>query len=182
MLNNPLEFSKIEATKIIDFLYAIFRRDFVAHKTMLASSIYINPKSHQLDNGKEKVFWHLTTKDDKRWEYDENGHKTLVNYGRLTDFGRASRLEWVRQILENHNHHEIKCFYHKESTKNKNIRLYLWAFNHDFVVILEKLGKSQAFLVTSFYITHIGKRKDFHKWYENYQNKLDSQLQNCEWF
>lgn len=181
MLNNPLDLSKIDATKIIDFLYGIFHRDFIAHKTTLANSIYINPKSHQLDDGKERVFWHLTTKEDKRWEY-QNGHRTLVNYGRLTDFGRASRLEWVRQILENHNHNEIKCFYHKESSGNKKIRLYLWAFNHDFVVILEKLGKTQAFLVTSFYITHAGKRKDYQKRYDAYCNKSDERLDGCEWF
>lgn len=76
----------------------------------------------------------------------------------------------------------IKCFYHKESTGNKNIRLYLWAFNQDFVVILEKLGKSQAFLVTSFYITHAGKRADYQKRYETYQNKSDDRLVGCEWF
>lgn len=182
MLSNPLDLSKVEAIKIIDFLYAIFHRDFVAHKTTLANYIYINPKSHQLDDGKEKVFWHLTTKEDKRWECDVNGHKTLVNYGRLTDFGRACRLEWVRQILENHTDNTIKYFYHKESTGNKNIRLYLWAFDDDFVVILEKLGKSQAFLVTSFYITHAEKRKDYQKRYEIYQNKLDERLNGCEWF
>lgn len=182
MLNNPLDLSKINATDIIDFLYDIFRRDFVDHKTTLANCIYINPKSHQKDEGKEKVFWHLTTKEDKRWEFDQNGRKTLINYGRLPDFGRASRLEWVRQILENHTHQAIKCFYHKESTGNKNIRLYLWAFNQDFVVILEKLGKSQAFLVTSFYITHAGKRADYQKRYETYQNKSDDRLVGCEWF
>lgn len=182
MLSSPLDLAKINATQLIDFLYDIFHRDFIEHKTMLAGTIYINPQSNQLDDGKEKVFWHLTTKDEKRWEYDKNGHKTQVNYGRFPDFGRASRLEWVRQILENHDHDEIKCFYHKETTGNKRIRLYLWAFNHDFVVILEKLGKSQAFLVTSFYITHAGKRTDYRRRYEVYYNKTDSNLTDCEWF
>ena len=47
MLSDPLDLSKIEATSIIDVLYGIFHRDFVATKTYLASQIYINPRSHQ---------------------------------------------------------------------------------------------------------------------------------------
>ena len=182
MLSEPLDLSKVNATELIDFLYAIFHRDFVASRTLLANKIYINPKSNQLDDEKERVFWHLTTKNDKQWQYDNNGHRTLVDCGRYPDFGRASKLEWVKQILENHDNAEIKLFYHKESTGEKDIRLYLWAYNYDFVVILQRLGKSQAYLVTSFYITHEGKRKDYEKRYQIYQAKTDSDLENCEWF
>lgn len=181
MLSDLINLNTIQATKIIDYLYQIFHRDFVANNTFLANIIYVNPKSHEVDAGKERVFWHLTTRDNKEWRY-VNGRNTQVSIGRLTDYRRAERLEWVKQIIENHNHSEIKMFYHKESTGSKEIRLYLWAFNEDFVVILQKLGRSETYLVTSFYIDYEGKRKDFEKRYNNYISKIDPNLLNCEWF
>lgn len=181
MLSSPLDLSKIDATKIFDVLYQIFHRDFVANKTFLADRIYINPKSSDLDDGKEKVFWHLTSRENKE-EYWENGVKKYRSLGRYPDFRRAERIEWVKQIIENYNHEKIKLFYHRESNKKRDIRLYLWAYEDDFVVILQKLGKSESFLVTSFYIDHKGKQKDYQKRFEYYQNGDDEELKNCEWF
>ena len=112
------------------------------------------------------------------WENRRPVYKVI---GRYTDFDRASRLEWVKQILTNHTDDSVKAFYHRENNKKKNIRLYLWAHEEDFVVILQKLGRSTSFLVTSFYITHTGKRRDYQQRYENYIN-TDDDLEGCEWF
>ena len=87
----------------------------------------------------------------------------------------------MKEILANHTHEKIKLFYHRESNKKRDIRLYLWAYEEDFVVILQKLGKSSSFLVTSFYIDHQGKRDDYQKRYEKYRNG-DKTLKECEWF
>lgn len=73
-------------------------------------------------------------------------------------------------------------FYRKETKGKKPIRLYLWAYNEDFVVILQKLGRSSSFLVTSFYITHERKRNDFQKYYEEYMSQSNPELRRCEWF
>ena len=180
MLSDPLDLSKIEATSIIDVLYGIFHRYFVATKTYLASQIYINPRSHRKDDGKELDFWHLTTKDEKEQVW-ENGKRTWRVTGRYPDFDRASRLEWVKQILTNHDHESVRLFYHQETNQKRDIRLYLWAHEADFVVILQKLGKSDSFLVTSFYISHEGKRRDFEKRFNNYC-RGDAKLAGCEWF
>lgn len=180
MLSVPLDMSKIEATSIIDVLYKIFYRDFVASKTYLANQIYINPRSHRKDDGKELDFWHLTTKDEKQQSW-ENGKRIWKVIGRYTDFDRASRLEWVKQILTNHDHDSVRLFYHQETNKKRDIRLYLWAHEADFVVILQKLGKSDTFLVTSFYISHKGKRRDFQERFNNYC-RGDAKLAGCEWF
>lgn len=180
MFDKPLELSKIDATQIIDYLYDFFHRDFVANKTYLADKIYINPRSHRKDDGKELDFWHLITRKDNQpvWE---SGKKIRKSQGRYPDFARASRIEWVKEIITNHNHEEIKVFYHQENNRKKDIRLYLWAFDYDFVVIMQKLGKSSSFLVTSFYIDHDGKKKDYDNRYNDYINgKLDSDL--CNWF
>lgn len=180
MLSDPLNLSRIDATKIIDRLYEIFYRDFVSQKTYLAKTIYIDPRSHRKEDGKELDFWHLTTRDQKEQVW-ENGKRLWKVIGRYPDFDRASRLEWVRQILINHNHAAIRLFYYQETNDKRDIRLYLWAHKEDFVVILQKLGKSDSFLVTSFYLTHDGKRKDFEKRYNSYCQG-DGKLKGCEWF
>ena len=180
MLSEPIDLGQINATEIIETLYDIFHRDFVANRTLLANTIYIDPRSHRKDDDKELDFWHLTTKEEKEkvWENRRPVYKVI---GRYTDFDRASRLEWVKQILTNHTDDSVKAFYHRENNKKKNIRLYLWAHEEDFVVILQKLGRSTSFLVTSFYITHTGKRGDYQQRYENYIN-TDDDLEGCEWF
>lgn len=59
--------------------------------------------------------------------------------------------------------------------------MYLWAYDHDFVVILQKLGKSESFLVTSFYITHEGKRVDYDKLYDEYHDP-NGELYEYSWW
>lgn len=180
MLNDILDLESMDATEIIDFLYEIFHRDFVQCRTYLAGAIYINPRSHMKDEGKELDFWHLTSKDIKEKVWINNKPVFQV-VGRYPDFARGERLEWIKQILTNHTHDSIKLFYHRETNRKRDIRLYLWAYDHDFVVILQKLGRSSSFLVTSFYIDNPGKITEFNKRYENYING-DEDLAGCEWF
>ncbi len=180
MLSDPIDLGRINATDIIDTLYDIFHRDFVASRTYLANSIYINPRSYSKEDGKELDFWHLTTREEKEKVW-ENRRPVWKVIGRYPDFDRASRLEWVKQILTNHTHECIKMFYHRENNKKKDIRLYLWAHEEDFVVILQKLGRSSSFLVTSFYVDHDGKRRDYQQRYDNYIGDNNG-LQGCEWF
>jgi len=181
MLSEPLQLGKVDATKLIDFLYDFFHRDFVANKTYLNKSIYIDPRSNRLDEGKELDFWHLTTRENKRQVRDGN-RLIWISEGRFTDYARSERIEWVKQILENHDHSSIKLFYHRESNPKRNIRLYLWAYEDDFVVILQKLGRSSSFLVTSFFLDHRGKRSDYERRYCRYRGKEIRELDGCEWF
>ncbi|MCK4441159.1 MAG: hypothetical protein KAU90_04085 [Sulfurovaceae bacterium] len=176
-----INIDSIDATELFEVLYYdYFCVDFVDNKTYLNKTIYINPQSNKKDDGKEKSFWHLTSKTQS---YQKKEGKRYITYTeRLRDYSRAKRLAWVKQIIENHDYEKIKLFYHKETTNKKPIRLYLWHYQEDFVVILQKLGKSSSFLVTSFYITHDKKRRDYQKRYEIYVKKLNPNLYGCEWF
>lgn len=181
MFSEILDLDIIEADKIFDELYTYFSRDFLEEDTYLNSSIYINPRRFRKDQGKELDFWHLTTKENIYYKKDENNRQKKV-IERLLDPRRAERIEWIKKIIENHTISDIKLFYHQESNAKRDIRLYLWLEEHDFVVILQKLGKSSSFLVTSFYVTHDGKREEYKNRYEIYTNKSDENLKDCEWF
>ena len=180
MLSQPLALEKINASEIIDYLYKIFHRDFIAEKTYLANKMYINPRSHKKENGKELDFWHLITRKqtEKVWE---KGKLVLKCLGRYPDYGRAARLEWIKQILTLHDQLPVRVFYHRENNPKRDVRLYMWAFNANFVFILQRLGRNDSFLVTSFYIDHEDKKKQYSARYANYI-KGDSNLTGCEWF
>lgn len=166
MFSSIIDLSKIDIGRLFDELYEIFERDFIINKTYLNGNIYINPQSNQKENGKEKTFWHLTSRTDRALG------------DRLPDFKRSERIEWIKKIIENHKRSDIKVFFYQES--NKRIRLYLWAFNNDFTVIMQKLGKSSSFLVTSFYIDHKGKKEDFEKRYNDYLKNTNN-IQDKGW-
>lgn len=158
-----------DESKIIDFLYEIFKNDFIENRTLLASKIYIDPISNDKSDGKEKIFWHITTKENsksKKREFDKE---------------RASRISWIKKIILNYNNNEIKFFYHYEN-KQKVIRLYLWVHQKDFIVIIQKLGNSSSHLVTSFYIDKHYNKNIYEKRYQKYIAKNDLNLNNCEWF
>lgn len=149
-------------------LYKVFYADFIQNQTYLANTIYVNPTFQGVENGKEKIFWHIVTRTNKitrTREYDEK---------------RAERIEWVKGMIRNHNHSEVKSFYYHED--NRKIRFYLWAHNHDFLVILQKIGATESYLVTSFYIDNNRKRNTTQRKYDEYIAKSDSRLNGCEWF
>lgn len=176
MLSSPINLTSICATQYIDHFYSFFKRDFIDSDTYL-EQIYINPRKDEIDEGKQKVFWHLTTRTDETWQFQ--GRSRVKVKERFPDLQRARRICWIKEILENYDHNAIKLFYARHHSKS--VRLYLWAYDHDFVVILQKLGKAESFLVTSFYITHQGKRNEFEKLFQEYRD-VNSGLVNYKWF
>ena len=155
--------------EIIELLYKIFKNDFVESRTYLSEQIYIDPMSDDIEVtiNKEKIFWHVISRKDRGI--------------RRIDKPRACRINWIKPIILNHENSRIKYFYHYED--NHKIRLYLWAFNDNFAVILQKIGTTNSsYVVTSFYIDNQNKRDAFQRKLESYSNKSDNRLENFEWF
>lgn len=169
MFSATIDFqSCCKSDEIIEFLYNIFQNDFIFNRCLLANKIYIDPHSHRKKEGKEEIFWHIVTRKNqktKKREFDRN---------------RACRIKWIKPIILNHNHPKIKMFYYLESSGK--IRLYLWAYEVDFIVILQKLGSTSSYLVTSFYIDKDYNKDIYSKRYEAYKKKKDARLNGCEWF
>lgn len=182
MFSEIIDLEDIEISELFEVLYKYFCEDFLYTKTYLNKNIYINPRTYKKDKetNKEIDFWHLTTKDIIYAK--KIGNKIVKIKERLPDYRRAERLRWIKNIIENHTIEDIKLFYHQETNEKRDIRLYLWLEDYDFVVILQKLGKSSSFLVTSFYIDRDGKRNEYTRRYNNYKSNSDENLKNCEWF
>jgi hypothetical protein len=83
MLGDILYFDESydEAQKI-ELLYTIFKNDFIDNPTYLNQTIFIDPKSHDKTEDKEKIFWHIVTRK-------ERGRRRFDN-------DRACRIKWMR--------------------------------------------------------------------------------------
>ncbi|MEZ5470621.1 MAG: hypothetical protein R3E90_02480 [Marinicella sp.] len=109
MLTEPLDLNLVDSSDLFDYLYGFFKRDFIDSKTFVANKIFINPRSWRKDEGKELDFWHLTTKEEKQKIWKNNGW-SYESLGRYPDYRRSERIEWVKQVLTNHDHESIKMF------------------------------------------------------------------------
>jgi hypothetical protein len=178
MLSKIIELNRIDAANIFPHLYDIFRRDFVESRAMLGGALHVDPQSHRKSDGCEETFWHLTTRCDSRF----NGSAGNQPVERLPDLHRGARLEWVRQIIERPTDECVCMFYYQENNRKRDIRLYLWAWDYDFVVILQRLGKSKTYLVTSFYLDHEAKVQTYYARNEAYHARTNPALHGCEWF
>jgi hypothetical protein len=104
-----IDLEDIEVSQLFDVLYGYFCEDFINNATYLNQNIYINPKSNQKDDGKELVFWHLTTRETKIQK--KVGNRWIIEKERLPDYRRSERLAWIKKIIENHTIDEVKMFY-----------------------------------------------------------------------
>ena len=180
MFEFTLDLEPLNKDEFFDVLYKYFHRDFIENKSYLNKTICIDPQSYKKDGGKEASFWHLTTRTVT--STIKVGNKHIQIDERLPDYERSERIEWIKEIITNHDHAEVKLFYHIETNSKKDTRLYLWAHRYDFVVILQKLGKSSSFLVTSFYIDQEHKKNTYEVRYKRYQDGNVAGLADCEWF
>jgi len=169
MLGELVNLDNQNDDEVIEFLYEIFKNDFILNRTYLAQSIYIDPMSDDIETSinKEKIFWHVISRKNRGT--------------RRIDKPRACRINWIRPMILNYNHVKIKLFYYYED--NNKIRFYLWAYDDDFAVILQKIGTTNSsYVVTSFYIDNQKKRDVFDKKFVQYQNNDNNKLNDCEWF
>jgi len=107
----------------------------------------------EIEDGKEKIFWHLTSRDDK-----EAGE-------RLPDLRRSERLPWVRPMLDWPDRAEILDWDFEEA--DGTIKTYVWLKDHDFVVIMKKFPDETRRLITSFWIEYNNTRRKMQKKHDN---------------
>jgi hypothetical protein len=131
-------------------LYRVFERDFKVSPPVYAGQpVWFFP---EMEGRKEKIFWHLTSRDDK-----EAG-------GRLPDFRRCERLPWVRSMLDHSDKPEILAWDHDEG--DGTVKTYVWLESYDFVVIMKKYSNGRRRLITSFWVEYGNTKRKLRKKYE----------------
>jgi hypothetical protein len=133
-----------------DALYRLFERDFKVSQPMYdGQTVWFFP---EMEDGKEKIFWHLTSRDDK-----DAGD-------RLPDLRRSERLPWVRPMLDHPEKAEILAWDHEEG--DGTVKTYIWLENYDFIVIMKKYPDGRRRLITSFWVEYGNTRRKLRKKYD----------------
>lgn len=133
-----------------DELYRLFERDF--KQTQPVYDGHAVWYFREMDDGRETIFWHLTTRDDK----------TVGE--RLPDPRRSERLPWVRPMLEHPEKPEVLAWDHEEG--DGSIKTYVWLEGYDFVVILKKYPDGRRRLITSYWVEYENTKRKLRKKYE----------------
>lgn len=138
----------------IDKLYAVYEADFIKAPASIidGSPIYVN--SHP----------------DPAWNREySHGFTHLITQGkgvRTIDYNRASRLPWVKAILDNYIQAEVTGFWDHNP---KGDKLYLWLKELDYIVILVPkddeyiIPGQKRMITTAYYIAEDWRRKEFEK-------------------
>lgn len=106
-----------------DALYSLFQEDFIKSRPAYeGQEVWFFPEK---EDGKERIFWHLTSRDDK-----ETGE-------RLPDLRRSERLPWARPMIDQSHHPEVLAWDHEEG--DGTVKTYVWLENYDFVVVLKNI-------------------------------------------
>lgn len=152
-----------------EMLYAIFCRDIRDHDLRYAgNAVWIFP---EVEDGKEVIFWHLTTRDFKLEKIPRRKRKFFpelemhIKKERLPDLRRCERLPWVKPIIEHALEPEVLDWDYEEG--DRSIKTYIWIKESNFVVIMKKYPDSKRRLITSFYLDRTNKRKEFEIKYSN---------------
>lgn len=152
-----------------EMLYKIFCRDIRDHNLRyIGHNVWIFP---DMEDGKEKIFWHLTTRECKREKIPRRKQKfypegqQYTQPGRMPDLRRCERLPWVKPLIEHPSEPEVLAWDYKEG--DRTVKTYIWIKDYDFVVIMKKYPGGKRRLVTSFYVDETYKREDFERKYAN---------------
>lgn len=148
-------------------LYGIFCRDIRDHGLRyFGNSVWI---FREMEDGREKIFWHLTTRSKKYEKIPRRKKKfypqdqIYINEERYPDLRRCERLPWIRALIEQEENAEILAWDYEEG--DLTIKTYIWLKDHDFIVIMKKYPNGARRLITSFYIDKSYKRQDFERKY-----------------
>ena len=152
-----------------EMLYVIFCRDIRDSGLRYAGKevwIFKN-----MEDGKETIFWHLTSRKKKeeriprrKRKFFTNAHNNLEPE-RLPDLRRCERLPWVKPLIEHFGDPEVLAWDYEEG--DRTIKTYVWMREFNFVVIMKKFPDGKRRLITSFYVDSKYKKQDFQRKYEN---------------
>lgn len=152
-----------------EMLYEIFCRDIRDYDLRyIGNNVWIFPDT---EDGKERIFWHLTTRSGERKKIPRRKRKfypegqTYSETERLPDLRRCERLPWVKPLIEHPSEPEALVWDYKEG--DLTIKTYIWIKDNDFVVIMKKYPNGKRRLITSFYVDKSFKRRDFERKYAN---------------
>ena len=132
--------------KFLSVVYQVFERDFGRSKP--AYQGYPVTYDSRLENGKEAVFWHLTSGFDRR-----TGNREL-------DLRRAERIPWPRPMMEHSTDTSLSVWKNvrKKTGGPRQTRVLIWLESADYIVVLAE--RPRMMILVTAYCTDIKSQKE----------------------
>jgi hypothetical protein len=146
-----------------DELYDEFCRSLKGPLFFLGVRVWYFP---EIVDGKEAIFWHLTSKETYDYQPNNRGKKVRIAIGRYPDLPRCQCLAWVKTVLSRCPCPEVKHWSNLEG--GGKINTYIWLEDQDFVIVLRSYlkGRPSYRLVTSYRLDGSRSREKMRKRYE----------------
>ena len=161
----PNELSLLSGNLEDDYgkLFEVFRRDFIETQLYFSGErvVYQEAIDRNAPGEYPHGFTHLITK--------KNGGQRII------DYDRATKLPWVRAIIEHSDDPSIAVIKKTQSSEKYGLtdNTYLWLESRDFLVVLRRITKGfyqGQMLITAYAITEQYERKRLYKWLEEGKN------------
>ena len=127
-------------------VYEIFERDF--KKSRPSYRGFPLKYDSSIEDGKEAVFWHLTSQYDKK-----TGNREM-------DLRRCERIPWPRPMIEHPTDKSLSVWKseRKKPSRPRQTRVLIWLENLDYVVVLAE--RPRAMILVTAYCTDIKSHKE----------------------
>ncbi len=141
-------------------LYDIFRQSLFDLTSVIVDgkSVHVDKNKDAIEPAYECSFIHFISRG--------TGHDNV----RTIDFERASRIHWIRPILEHYLDVEVKSFWH---TRYDGDALNLWLYDHDFLVVLKQDRRKTGNVIVTAHVVERYKKKQLSKQYNDSPKKLN---------
>lgn len=188
----PIDISDCQnISSIIDKCFNIFQNTIsypYSRPKLKEREIYVSLNPIEL---KAEIFWHIASIEQKSKlevlpctnditvSICKNNCITGFDSIKLTNeirekcIYRATRVNWIKPIVEMYNSSDPRVKYWEKKNSDKKLRLYLryQEEENDYLVIFEHKSEKRVVLVTAFPIFYVSSRRDYDKDYETYENK-----------
>lgn len=156
-LSPPMELPQFggEWHAYCDALYGFFLKS-IANGRLSVDGLPVKCRFHPMSKGMAYCFWHII----------QDGPS---NDDRIPDLRRCERITWIPDIVRvgRGNPADVRWW---KNTRNGRKNLLLWAWENDYVVILE-LRSARVMLVTAYGPLTYRRRKSFASEWQIYQKR-----------
>lgn len=187
----PIQIHKEDTlSDILDRCHDVFKKSIASKERPRLGSREIYVPINWIE-GKAELFWHTASleikprlsikpcNNDMSSSLCEENCVTGTNVIVLANgdkrakcIFRATRVGWIRDIIELYNRRDPRVKYWEKENSDKRNRLYLRYQEDeiDYLIVFEAKGAKRVRLITAFPVFFISAKKDYEKDYQNYQN------------
>mgnify|MGYP000885106403 CR=1 FL=1 len=142
----------ISYKQLVSQLFKIFKADLIDTKPYFRARPVVFDNTYK-DSDYPEGFWHVITRGKR---------------DRRVDFKRAKRLPWLKYLIQQWNHPELRCWSaleYSEHAGHEIMKYYIWYFEGKYLIVLKEIP-GRYFLTTAFHVTGPREQKRFEEKYK----------------